>query len=164
VIPFGPAWRRSRAAAPAEAAGVLLASAGKRFSDQAVRSAVAAAHGERILVLSTARIYGTAFGLQNPGLLPTKREWAEQVDLVEAAVKKIRRAGGPAKGEVIATRDAVKTFIRAAQRHSVRCVVLQASEGGRLRRLIEGDPAARMRRRLGSGVEVKEVGRGIARA
>lgn len=155
---FGQLGRRAQDAAPAEPAAVLLASAGRPFSDEAVQHAVAAANGERIWVLSTARIYGTAFGLQNPGLLPTKREWAEQADLVDAAVKKIKRARGSAKGEVIATRDAAKTFIRAAQRHSVRCVVLQPAQGGRLRRLVEGDPVARLRRRLGAGVEVGEVG------
>ena len=137
---------------------MLLASAGRPFNDEAVRYAVAAAHGERIWVLSTAKIYGTAFGLQNPGLLPTKREWAEQADLVEAAVKKIKRARGSAKGEVIATRDPAKTFLRAAQRHSVRCVVLEPAVGSWLRRFFEGDPAISLRRRLGPDVEVGEVG------
>ncbi len=152
-----PLWRRpGRAAAPsAPPAAVLLASPGKPLSDQAVDMAITMAGGQPIRVLTIAKIYGTSLGLQFPGLLPTKREMQEQRDIVADAIAKIKRGGGKAQGEIVATRDNAKTFRRAALRYSVRHVVLEpAAGGGRLRRLVEGDPASSLRRHLGPAVTI----------
>jgi hypothetical protein len=153
---MNPLWRRpGRAVAPsAPPAAVLLASPGKPLSDQAVDMAITMAGGQPIRVLTIAKIYGTSLGLQFPGLLPTKREMQEQRDIVADAIARIKRGGGKARGEVVATRDNAKTFVRAAQRYSVRHVILEPAAGGRLRRLVEGDPASSLRRRLGPGVTI----------
>jgi hypothetical protein len=156
--PFGRQRGALDAPKPAPAA-VLLASPGLEFSDEAIAAAVTAASGGAIRVLSTAKIFGTALGIQHPGLLPSKREVKLQEDIVADAVEKIKSAGGKAKGEIVATRDVGKTFVRAAQRYSVRSVVLVPTRGNRLRRLLEGNPASTLRRRLGEDVEVRELER-----
>jgi len=155
-----PPWRKRtpEVGPPADRAAVLLASPGKPFSDAAVTAAVEAAGGEPIRVMSIAKIYGTALGLQHPGLLPSKREIAAQEELITAAVKRIESAGGVAKGALVATRDPAKAFYRAAIRYSVSHVVLDPNDSSRLRRLVEGDPASSLRRRLGPVVEVQVVG------
>jgi len=143
----------------ADRAAVLLASPGLPFSAEAVETALSVAEGRPIRVLSTAKIYGTSLGLQHPGLLPSKREQDAQREIVAAAIKEIERAGGKARGEVIATRDPAKTFLRAALRCSARHVVLEPTSSGRLRTLVEGDPASSLRRRLPPEVEVRVVER-----
>ena len=124
--------------------------------------AITMAGGQPIRVLTIAKIYGTSLGLQNPGLFPTKREMQEQRDIAADAIARIKRRGGKARGEVVATRNNAKTFLRAARRYSVRHVVLEPAAGGRLRKLVEGDPAATLRRRLGPEVEVHVVDRSAA--
>jgi hypothetical protein len=138
---------------------VLLASPGLAFSDEAVQAAVAAAGGRPIRVLSVAKIYGTALGMQHPGLLPSKREVEAQEEIVADAIGRIESSGGKARGEIVATRDTGKTFLRAAVRYSVRHVVLVPAGGNRLRRLVEGDPAAALQRRLGDAIRVQVVER-----
>ncbi len=158
---MSPLWRRARQADGPDPppAAVLLASPGRLISDQAVDAAIATAGGEAIRVLSIAKIYGTALGLQHPGLLPSKREMQAQRDIVADAIRRIERAGGTARGEVVATRNNAKTFLRAAVRYSVRHVVLEPAPGGQLRRLVEGDPGATLRRRLGPDVEIHVIDR-----
>ena len=151
-----PGWRSRRRQAPAPGvAAVLLATPGVSVGDAAIDAAIIAAGGELILVLTVAKIYGTSLGLQFPGLLPTKREMQEQRDIVADAIARIKRGGGKARGEIVATRDNAKTFRRAALRYSVRHVVLVPAASGRLRRLVEGDPASSLRRRLGQSVEIQ---------
>lgn len=115
------------------------------------------ADGQPIRVLTIAKIHGTALGLQNPWLLPSKREMQEQRDIVADAIKRIKRRGGKAAGEVVATRNNAKSFARAARRYTVRHVVLEPAPGGRLRKFVEGDPGATLRRRLGPEVTVHVI-------
>jgi Domain of unknown function (DUF929) len=157
---MSPLGLPSRSQAPPRAAdrsAVLLASQGLPFSTETVEAALSAAKGRMIRVLSTAKIYGTALGLQHPGLLPSKREQEAQREIVAAAIKQIEAAGGKAKGEVIATRDPAKTFFRAATRYSVRHVLLEPTGSSRLRTLVEGSPASSLRRRLPPEVDVRVV-------
>ena len=56
-----------------------------------------------VYVPSIARVHGVAFGLPNPGLLPTKREWDEQREMVGKVVKRIKRKGIEADGRVVGT-------------------------------------------------------------
>jgi hypothetical protein len=146
-----------KSAAPSDRAAVLLASPGLPFSSETVEAAISVAKGRRIRVLSVAKVYGTALGLQHPGLLPSKVEMDAQRAIVAAAIKQIERANGTAKGEVMATRDNAKTFLRAAIRYEVLHVVLEPASSSRLRRLVEGDPASSLRRRLPPEVTVREV-------
>jgi len=163
VNPFGR-QRNAPAEPKPRPAAVLLASPGLPFSDDAVAAAIAAAGGEPIRVLSIAKIYGTALGIQHPGLLPSKREVQAQEDIVADAVERIERMGGKVRGEIVATRDVGKTFVRAAVRYSVRHVVLVPTEASRLRRLVEGNPASTLRRRLGEDVQIHVVERPFSEA
>jgi nucleotide-binding universal stress UspA family protein len=49
-----------------------------------------------------------------PGLLPTRREWDEQRQIVENAVEALRKKGVEAKGQVVATRKGAKRIVREA--------------------------------------------------
>jgi hypothetical protein len=158
-LPRLPWQKEIPLAAPSERGAVLLASPGKPISDAAVAAAVRAADGRQVRVVSTAKIFGTALGLQHPGLLPNRRELAVQEDIITDAVKRIEHAGGRAKGELIATRDPTKAFYRAAVRYAVEWVVLDPNDSAPVRRLLEGDPASSLRRRLRGEAEIEVVER-----
>jgi nucleotide-binding universal stress UspA family protein len=126
---------------------VVLASAGAPISEVAIDRACSLADGAATAVASIAKVHGSAFGLPNPGLLPTRREREEQRTIVATAVNALERRGLEADGEVIVTRNAGRSIARLARARGARYVVLQVSPQGRLRRLLEGDPARVLRRR-----------------
>lgn len=102
-----------------------------------------------------ARLHGYAFGMPNPGLLPTRKEKQAVQAHLEKAIGELHRLGAKAIGEVAITRSPAKVFTRAARGQGVRMVVMDAQPGSRVRRLVEGDLAASLRRRLGArGVDV----------
>ena len=152
--------RRGWDKAPAEPAGVLLASAGAPFSGAAVRRACELAAGEPIAVLTILRVYGSSFGLPNPGLLPTRRERDEQYAIVRRAIAAVERRGGTADGQITATRSAGRTIAKAARRRRVRYVVMDDSAPSGVRRVTEGAVTATVRRRLGDGATLELVGPG----
>lgn len=139
---------------PAGPSTVLLASTGVPFIAEEISRCAALAGRSPITVLSVARLHGSALGLPNPGLMPSRREREEQRDIVAAAIRALQRHGRSVDGQVVITRNPAKTIARAALRLRVEHVVLAVPEQGRLRRLIEGDPAAGVRRRLGSAATV----------
>src|SRR5919201_1476289 len=96
---------------PTAAACVLLASPGAR------------AGGEPVAVLSILKVYGSSFGLPNPGLLPTRRERDEQYAIVRRGITAVERRGGTADGQIAATRSAGRTIAKVARRRGVRYVV-----------------------------------------
>jgi len=149
-----PGLRRGRDQVPAGPSKVLLASTGVPFTDQEVRTCASLAGRSPVTVLSVARLHGTAFGLPNPGLMPTRQEREEQLGIVSAAVRALERGGRQVDGQVVITRSPAKTIARAARRLQVEHVVLAAPAQGPLRRFIEGDVAAGLRRRLRSDVTV----------
>ena len=106
---------------------VLLASAGKPIPAAAVERVVelATRSGSRpaVHVVSVARIWGTALGLQHPGLYPTKREWAEQRDIVEAAVRALKRRGFEARGHVVGSRSPSRVIAKEARRAGCQAIV-----------------------------------------
>jgi nucleotide-binding universal stress UspA family protein len=77
-------------------------------------------------VLSIARVHGVSFGLPNPGLLPTRREWQEQRDIVAKAVRRLRRRGLEARGHVVGTRKATKRIMQEAEQESCEAIVMAA--------------------------------------
>src|SRR5438067_13782619 len=91
---------------PTAPAAVLLASSGEPFGKAAVRRARELAAGEPVAVLSILKIYGSTFGLPNPGLLPTRREREEQFANVRKAINQLERSGCTADGQIAATRSA----------------------------------------------------------
>jgi hypothetical protein len=146
---------------PTEPAGVLLASPNAPFSSAAIRRACELAAGEPVAVLSILRVYGSAFGLQNPGLMPTRRERDEQYANVRRAITAVERHGGTADGQVTATRSAGRTIAKVARRRNVRYVVMDDHDAGGLRRITQGAVTATVRRRLAGRAELELVTEGV---
>jgi len=142
---------------PTAPAAVLLASSGAPFSKAAVRRARELAAGEPVAVLSILKIYGSTFGLPNPGLLPTRRERDEQYAIVRRAITAVERRGNTADGQIAATRSAGRTIAKVARRRGVRYVVMDEGETSGMQRLTEGAVTATVRRRLGRGAELELV-------
>ena len=107
---------------------ILIASEGRSIPPAAVDRAIELARGSgaSIHVLSIARVHGVAFGLPNPGLLPTKREWAEQREIVAKAVARCKRRGIEATGHVLGTRKATKSICVEAAKHGCDAIVMAA--------------------------------------
>jgi nucleotide-binding universal stress UspA family protein len=105
---------------------ILLASEGRTISDAAVArtTELARAHDADVHVFSIARVHGVSFGLPNPGLLPTKREWDDQREAVRKVVARLRRKGIEADGHVIGTRNATKYILKEAERYGCDAIVM----------------------------------------
>jgi hypothetical protein len=142
---------------PTAAAGVLLASPGAPFSRAAIRRACELSGGEPVAVLAILKVYGSSFGLPNPGLLPTRRERDEQYAIVRRAISAVERRGGTADGQIAATRSVGRTIAKVARRRRVRYVVMDEGEASGLQRFTEGAVTATVRRRLGRGAELELV-------
>jgi nucleotide-binding universal stress UspA family protein len=132
---LSPAWARLWGRAqglpnPATLAvrSILLASEGRPISPAAVDFAarIAERSNAAIHVLSIARVWGTSFGLPNPGLLPNKREWDEQRRIVADAVTALRQRGVAASGHVLGTRHAAKRIVDEARQHRCDAIVMAA--------------------------------------
>jgi hypothetical protein len=156
---FGRRARKSFDAQPTAPCEVLLASDGRRdFTRGAVAEAAALAVSGPVAVLTIAKIYGTAYGIPNPGLLPSKEEVKERQDWLEKAVVALRKRGVSSDAQLAATRKPVGQIIRVARARSVRYVVIDASPGTGLRGFIEGDVGKSVARKLrSSGIEVRVI-------
>jgi hypothetical protein len=141
---------------PAEPAAVLLASAGQRFPRPALQRSVDLCGGSPIAVVTIARVYGSSFGLPNPGLLPTQAELAAQRRQVAEAISVLEHSHVQAGGQVAATRHPAKAIARAATAHGVRhVVVVLPADVPRWRRVVEGNLVNELRRRLPRSVAVE---------
>jgi nucleotide-binding universal stress UspA family protein len=107
---------------------ILLASEGRQISDAAVARVIELADpsGASVRVFSVARIHGVSFGLQTPGLFPSKLEWKEQREIVAKAVKRLRRKGIDADGHVFGTRKATKRICQEAAAAHCEAIVMTA--------------------------------------
>jgi hypothetical protein len=149
---------------PQEPCTVLLAGLGKPFSSNAVTRAAELAGQEEaalatpIAVLTIAKVHGSSFGAQHPGLLPNKKERDAQVKLVDDAINGLRRLGVHADGQVAVTRKFLRTILGVARAREARFVVMDDPGGSALRRWFEGDPARYIRRRLPDGTVIEMVG------
>ena len=142
---------------PTAPAAVLLASSGAPFSKAAVRRARELAAGEPVAVLSILKIYGSTFGLPNPGLLPTRRERDEQYANVKRAIDQLERSGCTADGQIAATRSAGRMIAKVARARQVRVVVMDDSAESGVRRVIEGSVTSTVRRRLAGRADIELV-------
>ncbi|HEX4657350.1 MAG TPA: universal stress protein [Streptosporangiaceae bacterium] len=142
---------------PTTSATVLLASSGSPFSRAAVRRARELAGGGPVAVLSILKVYGSQFGLPNPGLLPSRREREEQLAIVQRAITDLEGRGCTADGQVAATRSAGRTIAKVARARHVRYVVMDAHPATGVRRVIEGELTNIVRRRLGDGATLELV-------
>jgi nucleotide-binding universal stress UspA family protein len=107
---------------------ILLASEGRPISNAAIDRVVELARpsGATVRVFTIARIHGVAFGMQSPGLLPTKAEWAEQRSIVSKAVKRLERKGLEADGHVVGTRKSTKRILQEAEFADCEAIVMAA--------------------------------------
>ncbi len=107
---------------------ILLASEGRPISDAAVARVLQLAErgGASVRVFSVARVHGVSFGMPNPGLLPNKREWAEQREIVAKAIKRLKRKGIDADGHVVGTRAGWKRIIDEAKTQGCDAIVMTA--------------------------------------
>lgn len=154
-----PFHRKRWDSQPTEPADVLLASDGRQdFSKRAVAEAAALAGSGRVAVVTIARIYGTQYGLPNPGLLPTKQEIEERQRWVAGAIRAVERKGASADGQVAATRKGRKKLEQIARGRRVRAVVIDAYPGSGIRRFVEGDVGEELRKKLAKdGIDVHVV-------
>ena len=143
---------------PTSPAAVLLASSGEPFSRAAVRRAYELAAGEPVAVLSILKVYGSQFGLPNPGLLPTRREREEQLTVVRRAIDALEQRGCTVDGQVAATRSAGRMIAKVARARQVRHVVMDSSTATGVRKIIEGEITGIVRRRLRDGTTLELVG------
>lgn len=149
-----PGVGRRRGPAPGPATTVL-ATTGGPFDVAAVRAAADRAEGGPVAVVAVARLHGFAFGMPNPGLLPTAAERQEQVDNIAAATRLLARRRVPHDDQIVVTRNAAKSIARIARQCGASLVILQVPLAGRGRRWVEGDPARALRRRLGPQVALE---------
>jgi hypothetical protein len=155
-----PFRRRRWDEQPAAPCDVLLASDGRHdFSSRAVaRAAALAGDGGTVAVVTIAKIYGSAYGLPNPGLLPTKRELAERREWVARAIRTLQSKGAVADGQIASTRRATKKLAAIARLRSPRVVVIDETPETGLRRLVEGDVGSELRKKLRQdGIDVEVV-------
>ena len=119
---------RGTAVASDRRAGVVLASEGRPFSAAAIARAadIAKQQDTSVLVLSIARVHGTAFGLQHSGLMPTKQEWDVQLEHTRTAVAKLKRRGLTAEGQVLGTRNPAKRICTLAYELGAGAIVMGA--------------------------------------
>ena len=107
---------------------ILLASEGRRIPPAAVARAIELAKptGASVHVFTIARIHGTAFGMPTPGLMPTKKEWAEQKEIVSKTIRRLERKGLEADGHVLGTRNATKQILAEAAKEGCDVIVMAA--------------------------------------
>ena len=142
---------------PTAPAAVLLASTGEAFSKAAIRRAHELAAGEPVAVLTILKVYGSQFGLPNPGLLPTRREREEQFTLMQRTIAALERRGSTVDGQIATTRSAGRTIAKVARVRGVRYVVMDDREQTGVGRMVQGSVISTVRRRLASGTELELV-------
>jgi hypothetical protein len=144
-------------AQPTQPAEVLIATVGVSIPRTVIRRAGELSGGRPVAVLSIARIYGSALGMPNPGLLPSKREMTEQLALVSQAIDELERSGVEATGQVATTRRYAKTIAHAARAHAVTHVLVVSPAAPRWRLIVEGDTARDVNRRIGREAAVEGI-------
>jgi nucleotide-binding universal stress UspA family protein len=107
---------------------ILLASEGRPIPDAAIARVVELARRSdgSVRVFSIARVHGVSFGFPNPGLLPTKKEWREQREIVDKAIKRLKRKGLGADGHVVGTRKSTKRICEEAKLAGCDAIVMAA--------------------------------------
>jgi hypothetical protein len=144
---------------PTQSAAVLIAAPnGDPIPPSAVKAALGLSGGEPVAVVTIARIYGSAMGLPNPGLMPTRKEMTQQKSQVEKAIRLIEKGGAQAWGQVAASRKPIKTIAEAARARDVHhVIVVRIKQEKRWREVVEGDIVKDISRKLGTGVQVEGV-------
>ena len=123
-------------------------------SPDAVTRAVDAAQGGPVTVLTVLRIHGSGLGVPHPGLLPNAKEREQGRQAIAAAISALEARKVQARGEIAVTRADARAIARTARAVGADTVVLDLPASHCLRRLIEGDLPAQLRRRLRGAAQV----------
>jgi nucleotide-binding universal stress UspA family protein len=123
-----------------------------------MRRARELADGQPVAVLAILKVYGSSFGLPNPGLMPTRREREEQLKNVKLAISELERRGCTVDGQIAATRSAGRTIAKVARARNVSYVVMDTQPATGIRRLIEGEVANNVRRWLRGAAVLELIG------
>ncbi len=144
---------------PTQSAAVLIAAPnGDPIPASAVKRALGLSGGAAVAVVTIARIYGSKYGLMNPGLLPSRREMEAQKRQVETAISLIEKSGAEAWGQIAASRKPVKAIASAARaRCADHVIVVRIEQTQRWRRVVEGDIVKDISRKLGPDIHVEGV-------
>jgi hypothetical protein len=142
---------------PTQSSAVLIATVGVEIPPAVIKQAVQLSGGRPVAVVTIARIYGSSFGLPSPGLLPSKKEMEEQLALVNKAIAGLEKAGLEAWGQVATTRRYAKTMAQVARARGVEHVLVVSKAVPRWRRMVEGDTARDLRRRIGKEMTVEGI-------
>ena len=145
--------------APASPSTILLATVEDPFDKAVIDRTVTLAGKSRpmIHVMSIARMWGTALGLQHPGLRPSKQEWRTQAELVADVVKQLERRGFTAKGRVVATRNPAKAIAGEALATHADLVVMGRHRPTFWSRLLRQDETGKVVRRSRVPVEIVDL-------
>ena len=138
---------------PTEPIGVMLATASDSFSDAAIRTVINEAAGRQVSVLAILRVYGSQFGLPNPGLLPNKQEREKAYGVMEEAMAKLEDAGLEVDGQIAITRAIAKKITEMTVLRQATVLVMDDSPEIGLRRKMEGDITGGIAKRLPSSVK-----------
>jgi hypothetical protein len=103
---------------------VLLATEGRPIPQSAIR--FAARWHAPVRVFSVARVHGISFAFPNPWLMPSRKEWQDQRDIVREAIKALEKRGVEATGHVVGTRKAARAIVREAERDGSNVIVMAA--------------------------------------
>jgi hypothetical protein len=133
---------------PGEDAAVVVVPVTGRPPRATVQRAVTEAGGGTVAVVVPLRIFGSAWGFPNPGLLPNASEKAAARTMVSATIAAVERQGGVADGQITATRHPARVVAAAAHRRHARLVLVERRPVHRARSLLEGELAVSVRRRL----------------
>jgi hypothetical protein len=144
-------------AQPTQPAEVLIATVGVPIPAAVIGRARELSRRRPVAVLSIARMYGSALGMPNPGLLPSKKEMQEQLALVSDAIENLERSGVEAWGQVATTRRYAKTIADAARAHRATHVLVISPAAPRWRLIVEGDTARDVKRRIGTETAVEGI-------
>jgi hypothetical protein len=154
---LGRIGRRKFDRQPTQPATVLIAAPmGDPIPAAAVRRAIELSGGTAVAVVTIARIYGSAYGLMNPGLMPTRKEMDTQKAQVSKAIARIERRGAVAWGQVAASRKPVKTIAGVARARGARhVIVVRVEHTQRWREIVEGNVVRDISRKLGPDINVE---------
>lgn len=120
--------RKGRAGTALPASQLLIASEGRAISDEVIALAVDMLHGQsgQATVLTVARLWGTSFGLPNPGLRPSKAEMDVQKANMISALARLEKAGIKADGHIVTTRHPFKSIRNQAKQRGCDAIIMGA--------------------------------------
>ena len=108
-------------------------------------------------MLTILKVYGSQFGLPNPGLLPTRREREDQFALMQRTIAALERRGDTVDGQIATTRSAGQTIAKVARVRNVRYVVMDDRPQTGIGRFAQSSVVATVRRRLATGTVLELV-------